>query len=306
MAFLLVGGWSGAVAKDGAPRVVAVLYPETEAPYRQIFAEILDGIQRGATGETVRSYALSEPPDAAGLRQWLDREKPAVTITLGRLATKIYETFGLGVPHVVGALDASPQQMPGRAGVGLAVDPALLFATLKQLVPTKRRVWVVFDPSYDRWLIDLAQQAASSSGLKLEALGARDLRESARQFTSVLQAADPATDAIWLVADARITDSETILPLVVEKSWQRRLLVFSNNLQHIKRGVLFGLFPDNTLLGQRLAELAERALRAPSAPSSIEVLHAVKRAINLKIAAHLDLAIDQALERQFDLVLPVW
>jgi len=84
------------------------------------------------------------------------------------------------------------------------------------------------------------------------------------------------------------------------------LPVFSNSLLHIQRGVLFALYPDNVPLGRRLAELAARALRTPEARSRIEVLRAVKRALNLKIAAHLDLTIDRDLERQFDLVFPIW
>ena len=303
---LLLASLASGLANGAPPRTVAVLYPETYPPYRQIFADVLDGIERGLTVETVRVRALSEAPEGADLRRWLDQQAPAVVITLGRVPTETYERIGPNIPHVVGALDASPQTRPNVAGVGLAVDPALLFATLQRLTPEKRRVWVVFNPAYDRWLIALAQTAAATRDLKLEPLEAGDLRESARQFHRILDTADPATDALWLVADAGIIDSETILPLVIEKSWQRRLPVFSNSLLHIQRGVLFALYPDNVPLGRRLAELAARALRTPEAPARIEVLRAVKRALNLRIAAHLDLTIERDLERQFDLVFPIW
>jgi putative ABC transport system substrate-binding protein len=303
---LLLGCWASSVAHGAPPRGVAVLYPETNPPYRQIFADVLNGIEQGLTPETVRAYSLPDPPDVAALRRWLDQEAPAVTLTLGRVPTETYEALGLKTPHVVGALDASPQTRPQVAGVGLAVDPALLFATLKQLAPAKQRVWVVFNPAYDRWLIELAQRAAAAQHLTLQPLEAGDRRESAQQFLRIFKTADPTTDAIWLVADAGIIDSETILPTVIEQSWQRRLLVFSNSLQHIQRGVLFALYPDNIRLGRRLAELALQALRTPHAKSTIEVLRAVKRVLNLKVAAHLELSVNRDLERQFDLVLPPW
>ena len=303
---LFASGVSAGASGAGPQRVVAVLYPETDAPYRQIFADLLSGIEQGLAGETVRTYPLSAAPEGAALRRWLNQHAPAVTITLGRVPTETYEQLGLKTPHVIGALDASPQTRPTVAGVGLAVDPALLFATLEQLAPTRRRVWVVFNPAYDRWLMELARTAAAARALNLEPLEARDLRESARQFHRILDTADPATDALWLVADASIIDSETILPLVIETSWQRRLPVFSNSLLHSKRGVLFALYPDNVALGRRLAELAAQALQTPQARSGIEVLRTVKRALNLRIAAHLGLTIDQDLERRFDLVFPVW
>ncbi|HRD68306.1 MAG TPA: hypothetical protein PKY50_19425, partial [Candidatus Competibacter sp.] len=180
---------------------------------------------------------------------------------------------------------------------------SLLFATLRQLAPSRRRVWAVFDPAYDGWLMELARPAAVALGLRLELREAGDLRASVREFRRILEDADPKTDALWLLADTRIIDSETVLPLVIEKGWQRRLPVFSNSLQHIRRGVLFALYPDNLLLGRRLAELAGRA---PGALGRIETLRAVKRALNLKAAAHLDLPVDREVERQFDPVLPVW
>jgi len=303
---LLLASVAGGVANADPLRVVAVLYPETDAPYRQLFAEILGGIERGLPAETVRAHALPAAPDAVALRRWLDQEAPVVVVTLGRVPTETYEHLGRKTPQVIGALDASPQTRPNVAGVGLAVDPALLFATLQQLAPAKRRVWVVFNPAYDRWLMDLARTAATARGLELESLEAGDLRESARQFLHVLKTADPTTDAIWLVADAGIIDSQTILPLVIEKSWQRRLPVFSNSFAHVKRGVLFALYPDNISLGRRLAELSLQALRTPDARAGVEVLRAVKRALNLKVVGHLELDVPPDIERQFDLVLPVW
>jgi putative ABC transport system substrate-binding protein len=303
---LLLAGLASSLAHGAPPRVVAVLYPETNPPYRQIFADVLNGIEQGLTQETVRVRALPESPDVADLRRWLDQQAPAVTITLGRVPTETYEQIGLKIPQVVGALDASPQTRPNVAGVGLAVDPALLFATLKRLSPATRRVWVVFDPAHDRWLIDLARPAAAALDLKVQPLEATDLREAARRFVYILEVAEPATDALWLVADTAVVDSETILPLLVEQGWKRRLVIFSNSLLQAKRGTLFALYPDNVQLGRRLAELAVRILHDADVKSSIEPLRGVKRVLNLKIAAHLELDVTQDLERQFDLVLPPW
>ena len=303
---LLLAGLASGLAIGAPPRGVAVLYPETNPPYRQIFADVLEGIEQGLTPETVRVYALPEALEGSALRRWLDQPAPAVVITLGRVPTATYEALGLKTPHVVGALDASPQTRPGGAGVGLAVDPALLFDTLRRLSPATRRVWVVFNPAHDRWLIDLAQPAAAAGGLTVQPLEATNLREAARHFLQILETAEPATDALWLVADTAVVDSETILPLLVEQSWKRRLVIFSNSLQQAKQGTLFALYPDNIQLGRRLAELALRLRRDAHVKSSIEPLRAVKRVLNLKIAAHLELSVTQDIERQFDLVLPPW
>ncbi len=303
---LLVAGTPGRVANSAQPRVVAILYPETRAPYRQIFADILSGIEQGLTEVTVRTYPLPESPDVAAVRRWLAQLSPAVVITLGRIATESYAATGLKIPQVIGALNASPQTQPQVAGVSLAVDPALLFDTLQVLSPATQRIWVVFNPVHDRWLIELAQRAAAARHLTLRPLEATNLRAAVQQFLHILSTADSATDALWLVADAGVVDPEAVLPVLIEQSWHRRIALFSNSLQHAQRGVLFALYPDNIPLGRRLAELTLRILRTHDPTLDIEPLRAVKRVLNLKVAAHLELSITQGIERQFDLVLPPW
>lgn len=303
---LLLLELANGAARAAPPRVVAVFYPETDTPYQRIFEEILSGIEQGLIKETVRARSLPESPDALEVRRWLDREAPAAVITLGRVATETFEATGLPTPHLIGALDVSPQTRPRAAGVGLAVDPALLFATLRLLAPATRRIWVVFDPGRDRWLIEQAQPAARALDLALLPLEAADQSAAARQFLQILRTADASTDALWLVADAGVVEPETILPVIIEQSWQRKLVVFSGSLQHVRRGVLFALYPDNRQLGRRLAELALQVMAAPRARPGIEPLRAVRRALSLRVASHLDLKVNQEVERQFDVVLPPW
>jgi len=114
---------------------VAVLY-RRRTPLSAIFADVLDGIERGLTVETVRVRALSEAPEGRPAR-WLDQQAPA-SHHLGRVPTETYERIGrtYRTSSRVGCFPANP---PERRGVGLAVDPALLFATLQRLSPATRR-----------------------------------------------------------------------------------------------------------------------------------------------------------------------
>ena len=165
---------------------------------------------------------------------------------------------------------------------------------------------MVFNPRRDRWLIERAEPAARALDLVLLPLEAVDPSAAARQFLQVLRAADAGADALWLVADTGVVEPETILPTVIEQSWQRKLAVFSGSLQHVRRGVLFALYPDNRQLGRRLAELALRVMADPRARPGIEPLRAIRRALSLRVASHLDLKVSQEMERQFDWVLPPW
>jgi putative ABC transport system substrate-binding protein len=283
---------------------VVVLYPETDPPYRAVFAEIISGIEQRLGTANVLRYALPVDNDLSVLRGWLEQQMAGAVITLGRAATQAYTSTGLKTPQVIGALDLSPQTRPDATGISLAVDPALLFATLKSLVPTIKRVFVVFNPSRERWIIERAQQNVAAHGLTLIPLEASDLRSSARLFLQIVETANPQTDALWLTMDSQIFDTEAMMPMLIEQSWNRRLVVFSSSLEQANLGVLFALYPDNQALGRRLAELALQLTQRPGRSPGIEPLRAIKRALNLRAATHLNLAIDKSVERQFDLIFP--
>lgn len=301
----LSGGWLPAA--EPTPWV-AVLYPEASAPFQQIFSEIVAGIAEDLGDGAMRTLAVPVPSDPVALRRWLDRPPPEAAITLGRVPTEAFERLGSVIPQVIGALDASPQTRPDAAGVSLSVEPALLFQRLKLLFPGVRRVWVVYNPATDRWLIDLANDVAAAYDLRVLAFEASDLRGAAFRFLEIFKRVEPSTDALWLLADASLVDPQTVLPMLVEKAWQQRLALFSNSLLQTKQGTLFGLYPNNVQLGRRLGELARARARARGAGGRprVEPLRAVKSVLNLKIAAHLELRITHDVERQFDVVLPPW
>lgn len=300
---ILTGYLSVSTVSSAKSPVIAVLYPEAIRPYSTVFAEILDGITQPLGTADSHRYALSEHENPDTLKQWLERQSPDAVITLGRRAAHAYEETGLSIPQVIGALDVSPQTHPDVSGISLSIDPALLFSTLRLLLPKVEEVYVVFDPNRDRWIIDRARQAAARYQLRLHPFEASDLRTSAHHFWKILKTANPATDALWLTMDSKIIDDEAVLPVIIEQSWQRRLPVFSTNLMHVNRGVLFALYPDNEALGRHLAEMALRLATDPNDAPRIEPLREIKRALNRRISSHLDLAVDKRTEQQFDLVL---
>ncbi|MFO1432945.1 MAG: hypothetical protein U1F76_23010 [Candidatus Competibacteraceae bacterium] len=279
-----------------------MLYPAIDPPYSTVFTEIIDGIAQRLGATQVLACALPVDKALPTLKACIEHQSANAVITLGRVALQTYESSGLTLPQVIGALDLSPQTRPAAIGVSLAVDPALLFSTLKRLAPQTQRVFVVFNPDRERWIIEQAQQAAPGFNLTLMRLEARDLRTSAHQFLQMLEGAQAGTDAIWLTVDSQLVDTQAILPVIIEQSWRQHLVVFSNNLEHANLGVLFAVFPDNQKLGWRLAELALQLDSHPDRRPGVEPLRAVKRALNLRVANHLNLSITQQVEKQFDLI----
>jgi len=284
---------------------IAVIYPDIGEPFRSIFTQIIAGIEDRAKTR-VASIAVGANQNPQELAVELRRLNVQVVIALGRNGLKAATGLDRDIGVVVGGvLTAAAPEMRGMSINSLAPDPALLFGRLKALMPAARRVFVVYDPRQNAWLIRLAREAAKSHGLELVAQEALDLKVAMRLYQENLAAADPKQDALWLPQDSVTVDESSVLPLVLLEAWNRSLAVFSSSVAHVKRGALFSLYPNNLELGQSLANSALRQMSSGGQPANaITPLKEVLVAVNLRTADHLGLNIGQRQRQAFDKVFP--
>lgn len=283
---------------------IAVLFPDVGAPYRKVFLEIVAGVEQQAPGK-VSAIALAPGLGAAELQRRLKRNGSRGVIALGRQGLKMAEALDGSLHIVVGGIGALPEPERWR-GISLMPDPALLFSWLKALVPGVKRVLVVHHPVQSAMAVRLAREAARVHGLELVTFEAYDLAGAVRRYEALFAQADGRRDALWLPQDAVTVDESTILPLVLRESWHRNLPIFSTSMLHVKKGVLFALYPDNVALGRELATLAQApAAGAPAAPPppGLQPLRAVRMAFNTRTAGHLGLDVD-TVQHPFDAIFP--
>lgn len=289
---------------ESQPRSLAVIYPDIGEPYRSIFAKMIEGIDE-STRSTVRSYPIAPGADPGDLNAQLRRNGTKVVIALGRQGLKTATSLDRDMPVIVGGVLTVPEsENRSLASISLTPDPALLFARLKSLLGSVRRVTVIYDPRYNDWLIKLAREAAKAQGLELVAYEARDLATAARLYESAFASSDGRRDAIWLPQDATTVDEATILPLVLNESWNRSIPVFSSSFLHVKKGVLFALYPDNLNLGHTLAATAQAVLSGDFHKRGMLPLRDVYTAVNIRTASHLGLNIGYQQQRNFDFIFP--
>ena len=281
---------------------IAVLYPDLGEPYREVFNAIIEGVAEQA-GAPVWRYPLAPDQEVAGLQTRLRRGGTRVVIALGRQGLKAATTLDRDFPVVLGGVVAIPEGVRRHTGISLTPDPAVLFTHLKRLLPGVRRVIVVYNPQNNEWLLTLALAAARAQGLELAAFEARDTAAAARLYQSQITRAG-SHDAVWLPQDTTTVDEGTILPLVLRQSWRYSVPVFSSSFAHVRKGVLFALYPDNRQLGRALAQTALRLQAGEAVPPGMLPLQAVLTAINLRTASHLGLNLDYQQQRRFDFVFP--
>lgn len=283
---------------------IAVIYPDIGEPYRGIFLKIIEGIEE-RTRSRVASFPVGSNFDMPALTDELRRQDIRVVIALGRNGLKAAASLNRDIGIIAGGIVSAPDaEARGIAVHSLAPDPNLLFDRLKTMMPTVKRVFVVYDPRQNAWLIRLAQDAAKSHGLELVALEAPDLKTATRLYQDVIADADSKKDALWLPQDATTVEDSSVLPMILQESWNRSVAVFSSSVGHVRRGALFSLYPNNLELGRNLASSALSHISTGStAARAVVPLKDVLVAVNVRTASHLGLGIDIK-QQSYDLVYP--
>ncbi len=279
---LLPGG--GRAGHAWAATQLAVLYPEVREPYRSVFQTILRGID-SENPSTIRHYPLPKDFQADQVKQWVSRERPASVIALGSRGFRAAQQLDSNIPIVAGSVLMPPGSLPG---ISLAASPKRLFNELKNLVPDARRIFVVYSPAMNGWLIKDARRAAAARGLELQAYPAEDLREAVTLYRDLIKKTVRGHDAIWLPLDHITSDDRVVLPMLLEAAWTRKFVLFSSKPGHAQKGALFSFSPDNFALGKRLAQMATAAANSRQSAALVP-MQDLQMAVNLRTAAHLGL-----------------
>jgi putative ABC transport system substrate-binding protein len=282
---------------------MAVLFPEVREPYRNVLEEIVTGVEQ-ATDWKVRRFEIPDPVSEEVMASLESVPACRSVIGLGRAGLQAAQPFAGQLPVVAGAVLVQPGQATDIPTFSFVPSPEELFVRLKHFLPKVRRVTVIFDPENSGELVRRAGRSATDMGIELVALEVQNLQDAAVRYKKVLATSKSDSDAIWLVRDAASIDTGAVLTLVLEQAWKRKLVVFSDQLTHVKYGVLFSVYPDNRRLGERLGAFAEQCAVDGCESKGVMLLHDLDTAVNIRTAQRLGIIIDRRNDPYADLVLP--
>jgi putative ABC transport system substrate-binding protein len=283
-----------------ADRCVAVYYPKVREPYRSVLEEIINGIGQGMEW-ALHQHAITKnsKEDEVVVS---DNVECDVVIGLGRSGLQAVSTAK--VPAVVGGVLVQPGEMSDITGVSLMPDPKELFARLKHFVPSIETVFVIYNAGNTGQLIKVASMEAKSQGMNLMPLEASSLQKAVVMYRSVLEKMNSRSDALWLLHDPLTVDSDTVLPIVLEEAWNRKLVIFSSQAAHVKNGVLFSVYPNNIDLGKRLGKMAQDCMMNKCIDSKMLLLQDLYTAVNIRTATRLNIKVHPRRDSYVDLVFP--
>ncbi len=273
---------------------LTIVYPDVKAPYDKIFQQITQGIESEFPDEVIH-LKLPSKFDAKEVAKKITTNK---MVALGNRGMMIAKQVYLDMPVVVGALPIKPN---GISGVSLMASPNVLFNSLNELAPKVTTVTVLYT-SASAWIIDVAKEQAKLRGLKLNPIPVDDIRTAAQAYDEVFEGENLESMAIWLPLDP-VTANKVIVPVILEKAWANKMVVFSSKPTHAKRGALFSAMPDNEMLGKQLARMVA-TVDYKKRPSTVKPLSNIELAVNLRTAAHLGYNYDSNERAKFSLTFP--
>ena len=287
-----------------AEQKVGIIQPELRAPFKIIFDSIGDGVDK-KIGKRSSRLVLNKNYRPADISRWLQSENIDAVITLGSRGQKASIYVPKNMPVVLGALLSAPAPTNPHPGLALTSDPKAMFKLLTNLDKLRKKIMVVYNPLKSQWLIDIAKRQAANIGVRLVGYKATDLKQAAIIYNEILSGDGLDKTALWLLQDRTVVDSKIVLPFILEKSWQKDMIVFSSALGHVNKGVLFAMYPDNNLHGEQLAEMLLKLRSGASSKNKILPSKNVQKAINSRTAEHLGINLSKSELRNYDVVFPV-
>lgn len=281
---------------------VVVIYPELREPYQTVLEEIIHGIEQES--KKVQRISVSSLNEKHIQNSLKNASQCDAVIGLARSGIQKAKSFFPHLPIVAGATLTQPGEPTSVPTISLTPAPFELFKRLKHFNPDVKSVMVVYNPSNNAYLINLARQAAEELGIKLSALKAQNLKEAVILYENILRKMNPEYDALWLIHDPSTMDSSVVLALVLELAWKRKLIIFSSRFSHASNGVLFSVYPDNIKLGHHLAELAQKCVNKACQKNKVLSLRELGAVVNRRTARRLNITIDELNDPYVNMVVP--
>ncbi len=278
-----------------------VVYPKIREPYRQIFLNIIEGIQSSSKA-AIYTIEIEEETTKKFFVDTINSRDIDGVVSLGARSMGVLEWVPENKPIVIGGVIVTPESTL-YSGITLIPEPATILTNVKRLLPDTQKVYVIYHPQTSKWLLEYAEKAAIKSQLQLIARPAEDVRQMALIYREFLKSMDPENDVLWIALDGASPD-RPILQNILEEAWRRNLKIVSGNLSDVKRGALFAFYPENRAMGAQLVELLNSMKKSQTHEVSLRPVSSLQIAVNLRTADHLNLTFDKQAREQFGLMYP--
>ena len=221
----------------------------------------------------------------------LGKRLPSLIFALDYQAATGVSALAGDIPIVLGmaAQKNDIRGLPNASGMVLAYEVKTQLEWMHLLVPSARRVGVLYHSSASRKLVEQAQQMASSLGLEIIAQEVKELKDLPGALKNVLR----EVDMLWGIPDTHIYSRQTAKAVLLA-AFRQRIPMVGMSSGWVKAGALFALGWDHRDLGVQSGQLAHRILRGePVRDIPPQGPRLISYSLNLKTAQHCKLDISE-------------
>ena len=275
---------------------VLILYPQVREPYTKIYQDTLEGIAEVYKGARTLLAITPGQHLAPGV---IARAAPNLYVALGNDAAR---ELGIVAPEGPVITTASQDvDFKVRHQLAYYPDPDTLITQLQRFQPGIRSLSLVAETDTDPYE-DRVRETLARAGIGLKVCVAGSLAAAAVCYRQLLDAATPQ-DAIWILHGGKLMEP-ALLTNILSTAWERQLTVLSSNPDHVRRGALLSLYPDNLSAGRQLGDMINACL-APGkcTRSETRYLRTMGIALNERTGRHLGLVISPEARKSADLIL---
>ncbi len=277
--------------------IVVVKSLEAE-PYKLAFRGFQEALARSGQEVSIQEYLLREGEGGTdGVLSEISAQRPSLILTVGSAATALIHREVKAVPVVFcmvlnpvasGFVQSMQSSANNLTGASLDIPVRLQFETLKAVLPSSKKVGVLYNPRETGEVVRSAAEAATEVGLELIAITV----SSVEQLPEMLEDFEKKVDVLWSVADSTVFSSDRSIEFLLRRTLQHRIPFMGLSPAFVKAGALLALSVDYTDVGAQCGEQAAKVLASrPPASLPITTPRKVTLYLNLNVARAIGVAI---------------
>ena len=288
-----------------AGKPVTVIYPVYHTDTDRIIAEIREGMH-STQGIDITELAYDPFVDSQHLRDRIARlTDNDIVITLTSELEIFVRTSGFSGQLIDGvSSDFSINNSTVRVGIKPLLQ--IYLDTLKKLRPGIKKLIYFSSLSKDTIKNEELHQVSGQNQINIALITVDEINNAMHEINDVFAHADPQLTAIWLPDKVLSMSNNIVLKYVLREAWRRSLIVFTDSLDAVARGLLFTLIPDYHAYGKYLGQKAADIASGEAYPLSetIRYFNDVSLMINQRFAIHLGVNLSRSVFDKYRIVVP--
>ncbi|HEY3176554.1 MAG TPA: ABC transporter substrate-binding protein [Candidatus Polarisedimenticolia bacterium] len=290
-----------------APLTIAVVLSRDAAPYRQALRGFEEVLKSSGRSYKLQEFSAEGPAiDQKNLAARIRTRRPDFILTIGSTATGMISEEIRDIPIIFSlvlpssgneALQGMRESRGNMTGASMEIPLRTQFIKLKEVLPSVKRVGVLYNPAVTGPIVETAAQTAASLGLELVAMQVA----SEKDVVSVTEQLGDRVDVLWSVADSTVFSPQGLRQILLA-TLRNRVPFVGLSPSFVKAGALLAFSVDYQDVGRQSGELALRVL-AGEDPARIPITapRNVSLSVNMNTAKQIQVQIQDDVKGKAEL-----